>query len=87
MPFKIDYVILVIMKTIKTDARALDHKTLTELRKRAVASVQAGESPADVAAVLGVHLRTVFRWLSLYRSGGMNYPAASCEVSNKITRA
>ena len=60
------------MKTIKTDARALDHKTLTELRKRAVASVQTGESPAEVAAVLGVHLRTVFRWLSLYRSGGLN---------------
>ena len=30
---------------MKTDGRSLGHKTLTELRKRAVASVQAGEMP------------------------------------------
>lgn len=61
-----------IMKKIKTDARALDHKTLTDLRKRAIASVQAGETPAEVASVLGIHLRTVFRWLALYRGGGLD---------------
>jgi transposase len=55
---------------MKTDARALDHKTLTELRKRGVAAVQAGESPDSVAAALGVNLRTVFRWLAQYRHGG-----------------
>jgi transposase len=55
---------------MKTDGRALDHKTLTELRKRGVAAVQAGESPEDVAATLGVNLRTVFRWLAEYRRGG-----------------
>ena len=55
---------------MKTDGRALDHATLTELRKRAVAAVQSGESPEDVAAALGVHLRTVFRWLAKYRRGG-----------------
>jgi transposase len=55
---------------MKTDARALDHKTLTELRKRAVARVQAGEMPTAVARVLGIHDRTVFRWLAKYRSGG-----------------
>ena len=43
---------------------------LTELRKRGVAAVQAGESPPLVAAALGVNLRTLFRWLSLYRRGG-----------------
>lgn len=56
---------------MKTDARALDHKTLTELRKRAVARVQAGEMPTEVARVLGIHVRTIFRWLALYRSGGL----------------
>lgn len=57
---------------MKTDARALDHKTLTELRKRAVARVQQGESPTVVAKVLGIHTRTIFRWLSLYRDGGLH---------------
>jgi transposase len=53
-----------------TDARRLDHKTLTEVRKRAVISIQGGESPASVAAVFGVNERTVYRWLAAYRSGG-----------------
>src|SRR5260370_19554692 len=55
---------------MRTDGRALDHATLTELRKRGVAAVQAGESPTRVAAALGVNLRTLFRWLALYRRGG-----------------
>ena len=55
---------------MNTDGRRLDHKTLTELRKRAIASVQTGEKPWAVAGALGVNLRTVFRWLALYRSGG-----------------
>lgn len=52
------------------DARRLDHKTLTELRKRAVASVQAGESPEAVARALGVHRVSVYGWLARYRRGG-----------------
>lgn len=55
---------------MKTDARSLDHKTLTEMRKRAVSRVQAGENPTDVARILGINIRTLFRWLSLYRGGG-----------------
>lgn len=55
---------------MNTDARRLNHKTLTELRKRAVASVQEGQHPQAVAHAMGVNLRTVFRWLALYRSGG-----------------
>jgi transposase len=53
-----------------TDGRSLDHATLTTLRKRGVAAVQAGESPQSVAAALGVHIRTVFRWLAEYRRSG-----------------
>lgn len=55
---------------MRTDGRALNHATLTELRKRGVAAVQSGESPKQVAAALGVNLRSLFRWLALYRRGG-----------------
>lgn len=53
-----------------TDARRLSHDKLTELRKRGVAAVQEGESPEDVARVLGVSRVTVYGWLARYRSGG-----------------
>ena len=55
---------------MNTDARRLNHQTLTELRKRAVACVQEGQHPRAVADATGVNLRTVFRWLALYLSGG-----------------
>ena len=55
---------------MNADARRLDYKTLTEVRKRAVASIQGGESPASVAEAFGVNERTVYRWLAAYRSGG-----------------
>jgi transposase len=48
----------------------LDHRTLTELRKRAVHSVQAGESPEVVAKAFGVHRGTLYGWLARYRMGG-----------------
>lgn len=53
------------------DARRLDHKTLTELRKRAVASVQGGESPEVVARALGINRATMYGWLARYRRGGL----------------
>jgi transposase len=56
------------MKT--TDARKLDHRTLTELRKRGVASVQEGQSPEIVAKALGINRVTIYGWLSRYRHGG-----------------
>ena len=55
----------------KQDARRLDHKTLTELRRRAVARVQAGESPEIMARNLGIARATMYGWLALYRSGGL----------------
>ncbi len=61
---------MLIFVPVKTDARALDHSTLTELRKRGVAAVQSGESPTTVAVALSVNLRSVFRWLAEYRRGG-----------------
>lgn len=52
------------------DARRLDHTTLTELRTRAVSSVQEGQSPEIVAKALGIHRVTIYGWLSRYRKGG-----------------
>ena len=52
------------------DARRLTHNTLTELRKRAVSSVQNGQSPELVAKALGINRVTIYGWLALYRSGG-----------------
>jgi transposase len=52
------------------DARRLDHRTLTELRKRAVSSVQNGESPEAVARALNINRATMYGWLARYRDGG-----------------
>jgi len=54
------------------DARRLTHQELTELRKRGVDAVQAGEAPLVVAKVLGVGRSTLFGWLARYRQGGLS---------------
>jgi transposase len=54
----------------KQDGRKLDHKTLTELRQRAVARVQAGESPEVVVRALGFCRACIYNWLAKYRAGG-----------------
>src|ERR1035437_9218947 len=54
----------------KDDARKLDHKTLEEMRMRAVKRIQDGESPGIIARVLGVDRSTVYGWLARYRRGG-----------------
>lgn len=52
------------------DARSLDHKTLEEIRIRAVEQVQSGESPEDVIQVLGFSRSCIYTWLAKYRAGG-----------------
>jgi transposase len=54
----------------REDARRLSHDKLTELRRRAVTAIQNGESPEDVARVMGVNRVTVYGWMALYRGGG-----------------
>jgi transposase len=54
----------------KTDARRLRHGELTELRKRAVAAVQKGESPEVLARAFGVTRAAMYGWLARYRAGG-----------------
>lgn len=58
------------MDVRENDARRLTHPVLTELRKRAVASVQGGQMPSDVAKAVGVTRAAVYGWLALYRKGG-----------------
>jgi transposase len=56
----------------ETDARKLDHKTLEEIRIRAVERVQAGESPEVVTQALGFSRACIYNWLAAYRAGGWN---------------
>ncbi|MBW8486816.1 helix-turn-helix domain-containing protein [Actinomadura parmotrematis] len=52
------------------DGRRLGHRTLEELRFRAVRWVEEGVRPADVAERLGLRRSTVYGWLAAYREGG-----------------
>src|ERR1035441_2859992 len=54
----------------RRDARELDHKTLEEIRIRAVEQVQLGESPEAVIKALAFSRSCIYTWLALYRSGG-----------------
>ena len=55
---------------MKQDARTLGREALTDLRRRAIASVQDGNTPDEVAETLSVSRAAVFGWLSMYRAGG-----------------
>jgi transposase len=54
----------------ETDGRKLDHRTLEEIRIRAVRQVQAGESPEVVVRALGFTRAAIYNWLAMYRAGG-----------------
>lgn len=60
------------MEIKKLDGRKLDHKTLEAIRIRAVQSVQTGQSPEQVIAVLGMTRAIIYRWLAAYNAGGWN---------------
>src|ERR671919_2982869 len=52
------------------DGRKLDHKTLEQLRIRAVRQIEQGAHPEEVAAALGMTRAAVYGWLAKYREGG-----------------
>lgn len=54
------------------DGRKLDHKTLEELRIRAVRRVEAGESPETVIKTLGFSRARIYGWLAKYREHGID---------------
>jgi transposase len=58
------------MKKKTIDGRKLKHEVLTELRKRAVARVQSGESPEVVIRAMGFTRACIYNWLAMYRAGG-----------------
>lgn len=55
---------------VKMDGRRLNRKTLEEIRFRAVAQVQSGESPEVVIKALGMSRTRIYEWLAAYRAGG-----------------
>jgi transposase len=55
-----------------TDGRKLSHKTLEELRMRAVQQVEAGESPEGVIRALGMSRGRIYEWIAKYREGGLD---------------
>ena len=54
-----------------SDGRKLDHKTLEQLRIRAVDQIEHGAHPDEVAAALGMTRAAVYAWLAKYREGGL----------------
>lgn len=66
----------------KSDARRLDRETLTELRRRGVATVHDGQPPYSLAAALGVSRAAVYNWLAIYRSAGWG----SLDARKRIAR-
>lgn len=54
------------------DGRKLDHKTLEEMRIRAVLQVQSGVSPEDITKALGLSAPVIYNWLARYRQHGMD---------------
>lgn len=55
----------------ETDGRKLKHSVLEALRIRAVQQVEQGKSPEVVIMALGMNRRTVYKWIALYREGGI----------------
>lgn len=53
-----------------SDGRCIDHQSLQVMRQQAVKAVGNGESATSVAKAFGVNVRSVFRWLADYASGG-----------------
>jgi transposase len=53
------------------DGRKLDHKTLEQLRIRAVGQIEQGAHPEDDAQGLGMTRAAVYSWLAKYREGGL----------------
>ena len=58
------------MGVLHRDARRLSLEAQEDLRRRAVAAVNAGHSQADVATVLGVSPTSVWRWVDAVRRNG-----------------
>jgi len=52
------------------DGRGLDHKTLEQIRLRAVAAVLRGHSPETVIEIMGLSRSCIYAWMDSYQHGG-----------------
>jgi len=52
-----------VYQNMKRDGRTLDHKTLEEIRRMAVARVQEGEKPSGVIASFGFSRTVIYKWI------------------------
>lgn len=55
-----------------SDGRAHSHEALQTMRQQAVKAVREGQPAPQVAAAFGLNVRTVYRWLADFASGGQN---------------
>jgi transposase len=67
-----------------SDGRKLTHDKLTELRRRGVAAIQAGESPELFARALQVNRSTAYGWLALYRRNRTGIGSGAREQAHGI---
>jgi len=70
---------------VKRDARKLDHKTLEEIRIRAVERVQAGESLEPVIQAMGFSRACIYNWMARYGAGGWEGLKA-CPLAGRPTK-
>lgn len=59
-----------VMAPPRRATRSMERKVPEEIRLRAVARVQAGESPEAVIRALGRSRHCIDHWLARYRAGG-----------------
>jgi transposase len=52
-----------VYQNVKRDGRTLDHKTLEEIRRMAVARVREGEKPSEVIASFGFNRTVIYKWI------------------------
>jgi transposase len=55
----------------ETDGRKLTHDVLEALRIRAIRRIEEGEGPEVVIKALGMNRRTIYKWIAIYREGGI----------------
>lgn len=56
----------------KTDGRKIDRKSREAIRKLAIQRILAGESPEQVAKVLGFHRSSIYIWMQRHQRGGID---------------
>jgi transposase len=79
------------MRRMKRDGRKLDHRTLEEIRRMAIARVREGEKPSIVIASYGFHRTVIYRWMKAAAGRGKGVRALASRKTTgrprKLTEA